>query len=238
MCGLVGLAVNDPKEFDIDLLIRMSLEAQIRGQHACGIAILNEDGWLGVKTASYPVDQLDWSELENYKICAAIVHTRYSTSSLEYNQPMYIERAHGVPEVALIHNGVVTQADPSQWESLFNVKCTTRNDSEILTRLYREGQRHPLALRPSSQACIVLDSRDQSCRFWRNEERPLYFVQRGDSFAIASTKDILVRSKATDMAGLTNPIVRTDPGVEYCLSLRSFILSAQTIYEYEEDLQP
>jgi glutamine phosphoribosylpyrophosphate amidotransferase len=234
MCGLVGYAVKDPKDFDLDLLIRMSLEAQIRGQHACGIAIITHDGYLNVWQHPFPIDQVNWDEFEDFKIRAAIVHTRYSTSDLHFNQPNYTTDSAGIPETALIHNGVVTQSDPKRWFNMFGVNCATKNDSEILAHLYAGGVRHPLSIQPSSQACVVLDNRDSSIRFWRNEERPLYYFFDEHRLVVASTWDILLRSNAC----YGHSAMKCNPCVEYALSLDTFRLPASRIREPKEDLQP
>jgi glutamine phosphoribosylpyrophosphate amidotransferase len=236
MCGLVGLAARNRKEFDFDLLIKMALEAQIRGQHATGIAFLQTDGCMGHAKFPLPASDVDWSLFRNLPILAAIVHTRYSTSDLQFNQPNMIDDTEGKYQVALIHNGVVSQADPSTWETLFGVKCKTRNDSEILAQLYAEGVRHPLEVEPSSQACIVLDRRNGTVRWWRNEERPLYFSSAKNRLVIGSTKDILIRSGA-EHEGSREPCY---PCVEYTFNLSSnspSTINYRTIREPKADLQ-
>jgi glutamine phosphoribosylpyrophosphate amidotransferase len=195
--------------------------------------MITQDGHLNVWNNAFPVDQVDWSEFENYKIRAMIVHTRYSTSSLDWNQPIYIDDCFSIPEVAMIHNGVVTQAHPRRWKDLFGVTCSTENDTEILAHLYADGITHPLKIEPSSQACIVLDLRDKSMRWWRNEERPLYYAANSRRVVIGSTKDILLRSGAEYPVS----IQRVDSCMEYALALDSFTIDARHIREPREDLQ-
>lgn len=231
MCGVIGLVNTNPnKSFPTELLRRMANEAQIRGQHATGIATLDDRNYMEVGKVAIPASEYKFEHMIiPYNTRAVIIHCRYSTSDLAFNQPMETEG------LALIHNGVVSQADPSEWKKLFGVECETRNDSEILLRLIEQGY-HPLDVQPSSQACILLDAIARKLFFWRNEERPLYYTINSDYLAVASTRDILLRSAAaTD-----DDIWQCEPCVDYSVDLlldTPFALHTRSIRIASDDLQ-
>jgi glutamine phosphoribosylpyrophosphate amidotransferase len=218
MCGVIGLVnKNFSKSFPTELLRSMANEAQIRGQHATGAAVIHDNGYiahniLSVPASVFPVEEIAYG----YNTRAAIVHCRYSTSDLSYNQPMIaMDRDNFQAEIALIHNGVVSQADPSAWKETYGVDCYGRNDSEILLRLFERGD-HPLHVVPSSQACIAINAIEHEFCFWRNEQRPLYYAITDDYIAVASTRDILLRSGA----GTDDNIFDCEPCVDYSVILK------------------
>ena len=55
-----------------------------------------------------------------------IGHCRYSTSDLQYNQPIYND------DYSIAHNGVVSQEMPERWKELYGYDCKTKNDSELI----------------------------------------------------------------------------------------------------------
>lgn len=224
MCGVIGVFVKQ-NDFPHEKFSRLLRESQIRGQHATGIAWVDQDdhplsqnqmlcslGACEFVNSQYPSDL-------NKKVKAIVGHTRYSTSNLAYNQPIVLE------DTALVLNGVVTQSDPSEWKQKFGVDCLGKNDAEILLRC----SPHPLLIEPSSQACVVINSTRKEMRFWRNEERPLYFLETEDSWIVASTKDIFHR------AGFEQAPKKCEPCVEYCV--RDGIFQTTLIRQPHEDLQ-
>ena len=181
MCGIIGFK-TDKKFLDMKEVQGFLLQSKIRGQHATGIAWV-EDKKLKYKIVPDPATDL---EIPNIKTKVLIGHCRYSTSSLEYNQPIVYDN------MAVVHNGVISQADPKTWEKKYGLKCKGKNDSELILRQMLRDQ-HPYDL-GGSIACIVLDNRAKipTLYWFRNEYRPLY--QWGSSpLVIASTKDIFSR---------------------------------------------
>lgn len=217
MCGLLGCYAASPEEFPQSLFWEMANEVKIRGFHATGLT--SSDGTiLESKVEATGFNWFDRPNLIDKK--SAILHCRYSTTSdLTYNQPII------KPMNALIHNGVVSQAAPSEWEDLFGVKCETTNDSEILIQLWNSG-RHPLEIANSSQACILLEP--NRMYFWRNEQRPLYY-HKGKSFVlVSSTRDIFARCHLSAN--------KCDPCVEYSVG-EGCEISERQIRESMKDLQ-
>lgn len=224
MCGIVGLLVKKG-EFPFDLFKRLLEECQIRGQHATGIAY-EVNGKLKVVHEPVPARQFELPS--DFRVTrVALGHTRYSTSDLEYNQPI------AVGDRAIVLNGVITQADPNCWPAMFGgVECEGKNDAELLLRV----NQHPLLIEPSSQAALLLDAERQSLSFWRNEERPLYFVDREDMLIVSSTQDIFRR------CGVVGEVIRSTPCVEYKTSLWGrgdlHYLKKTQIRQPRTDLQP
>jgi glutamine phosphoribosylpyrophosphate amidotransferase len=206
MCGVVAIKQLEGRSFPLAEFKLLMSEASIRGVHATGVSY-SIDGQ--VKTVKLPVKCGEFPFPEELSRCdGAIGHLRYSTSDLRYNQPNQIG------ELALAHNGVVTQAAPESWPEKFGVHCETKNDSEILLQLLARGT-HPITLRETSQACVTLTP--ESISFWRNEQRPLYYVQTEDYVAAASTADIIKRALGLEAT-------RTSPCVVYDFDGSMFLL--------------
>ncbi len=217
MCGVIGVfseTVVDTKKF-----YSLLMQSMIRGKHATGIA-WNDNGKINYKIIPEPANFLDLPEI---KTDMMIGHNRYSTSDLNYNQPMFSDK------VAIVHNGVITQENPETWHQLFGYKCNTKNDSELVLRSWEDSQ-HPIEkYKESSIASIVIDLQNSpKMNFFRNEKRPLWYSEEEDNYYIASTKNILERS------GFKNQI-KTVACYDYEISKNSF--TKNRIREYNLDLQ-
>ena len=200
MCGVVGVSLNNPTKEDIITIKRVFLETEIRGKHASGIAWV--DKYI-VKCIKEPVpisellSSFDLNETISDNKIQLIGHIRYSTSDVEYNQPI------GTDNSYIVHNGVITQEDASKWESHFGFKCATKNDSELLYHCIKNGEDYLSKFPGCSVSALYIDT--TGIKFFRNSLRPQWigFIEdRG--YIISSTKNILLR------AGIRN-IVRVEP---------------------------
>lgn len=205
MCSVIGYYSRNTTLKERNILKSIFLQSGIRGKHATGL-------FCGNGYVSEPVSTYEFSELFPFEEIVGetylIGHTRYSTSDLNFNQPIVIEG------IAIVHNGVVTQENPSKWENHFGYMCETRNDSELLLRAYRSGV-HPLVkFRDSSIACIVSDG--SYLKFFRNEYRPLWFFASDGSYFISSTRDILVRAFREN--GISISPIKCKPCIEYSIT--------------------
>jgi glutamine phosphoribosylpyrophosphate amidotransferase len=215
MCAILG--IQSKEIVDMQLFREMLSQSMIRGKHATGIAWIENDN---IKTYVMPETAEDFT-LPDIETNTIIGHCRYSTSDLEYNQPVFSDK------VAVAHNGVITQADPETWEETYNLKFTTKCDSEIILRTW-ENQSHPLKLH-GSMATLLIDTRQQNAlHFFRNEQRPLYYAATENTFFIASTKDILLRSGIAECE-------KTEPCVDYTIINNK--MRKSLIREVIEDLQ-
>ena len=215
MCAVIGISSDVIIErTEIENLLNKSM---IRGKHATGIAWI-ENNKLNYDIVKYSADKYKLPEI-NTKMF--IAHCRYSTSDLNWNQPMTDKN------IALVHNGVVTQADHSKWESIYKLNFKTKCDSEILLRHWLINI-HPLHVE-GSMSCIVLENDSiPKLHFFRNEQRPLYYAEHNNNYYIASTKDILKRCKIKN-------INKTKPCINYILE--NNYLNKERIRTAYEDLQ-
>lgn len=192
MCAVIGISIHDVSESDIKLIKRIFLESRIRGKHATGVSYVKGDA---IVTFSLPVpadefiEQFDFREAIDDGMINLIGHCRYSTSDLEYNQPI----TDG--EKAIVHNGVISQELPENWESLYGIKCETKNDTELLLRT----QGNPFAAWPNASISAIVLS-NNGMRVYRNGKRPLYETIVENGFIITSTKDIARRAGVSGIA--------------------------------------
>ena len=213
MCAVVGAYSKD--KVNLELFQRVMLQSMIRGKHASGIA-WNDNGKLAYRVISESANFLEFKNIETNMI---IGHARYSTSDLNFNQPITSDK------IAIVHNGVISQENPDTWKAIYSYDFKTRNDSEIILRSY-ENKKHPLQLN-GSIATIILDMRDKpTILFFRNEQRPLYYSTDKDIY-IASTKNILERS------GFDH-ILKTESCIEYKIDGK---FSTNLIRKRKTDLQ-
>ena len=213
MCAVVG-AFSKTK-VDLDLFQKVMVQSMIRGKHASGIA-WNNNGKLAYRIIDESANFLAFKNIDTNMI---IGHARYSTSDLNYNQPIKTDK------IAIVHNGVISQEHPDTWKDTYGYDFDTKNDSEIVLRSY-ENNKHPLQL-DGSMATIILDMTEKpTILFFRNEQRPLYYSTDKDIY-IASTKNILERS------GFEH-ILKTDSCVEYKIDGK---FSTNLIRKSKTDLQ-
>tara|TARA_Y100001972_G_scaffold61171_1_gene74924 strand:+ start:96 stop:737 length:642 start_codon:yes stop_codon:yes gene_type:complete len=213
MCAVVG-AFSKTK-VDLELFQKVMVQSMIRGKHASGIA-WNNNGKLAYRIINESANFLAFKNIDTNMI---IGHARYSTSDLNYNQPIKTDK------IAIVHNGVISQEHPDTWKDTYGYDFVTKNDSEIVLRSY-ENNKHPLQL-DGSMATIILDMTNKpTILFFRNEQRPLYYSTDKDIY-IASTKNILERS------GFEH-ILKTDSCVEYKIDGK---FSTNLIRQSKTDLQ-
>lgn len=194
MCGVVGYK-GKKTPFSLGVFKELLVQSQIRGKHATGISyVLNGV----IKTIKEPIPAEDFISYKTFgeltiseeEELTIIGHCRYSTSDLEYNQPIADEK------LAIAHNGVITQSSPEFWEEQYNYRCATKNDSELLFHTLK-NRLHPLfEFQNASIACCAIENND--LMFFRNGQRPLWYFKLKDGIFVASTKDILLRTFRED----------------------------------------
>lgn len=200
MCGIIGIISKDEK-LTYNIARSLLNESQIRGKHATGVSFINkEDGLVTIKE-NIPAKDFIFS-----KECGNILigHTRYSTSNIEYNQPLQENN------ISIVHNGVITQAPFEQWEKLFNLKnFQTKNDSEILLKYLVENKH--LNFDNSSIAIGFIKNNNLYC--FRNNQRPLYIFKGKDFTGFASTENIIKRA----IKNKKYEIIKCIPNILYTL---------------------
>lgn len=195
MCAVIGAYLQNPTPENLVTLENVFRESSIRGLHATGIS------WVRNNNIHTYITKTPASEfLHNFSLSSAINedgslyligHCRYSTSDLNYNQPLYNK------DVSIVHNGVVSQEMPENWQRLYGYKCETLNDSELILHTLK-AKKSPLVEFPDSSMAVVELYREKKLRFYRNGKRPIYFTSLPNGGIITSTKDIAIRSGLSD----------------------------------------
>jgi glutamine phosphoribosylpyrophosphate amidotransferase len=203
MCAIVGCYLDSPSEEQIRTLKRLFVESQIRGKHASGYSLVRNKR-IFTQVAPVPAEtfvQSHFAEVQPGDYTLQLIgHCRYSTSDLQFNQPLHI-----FEDLALAHNGVVDQRPPVYW-SEHGYELATSNDSELLYQARHAGKEPLKEFPEASMAVAELGS--GGLRFYRNGKRPLYFNRVPNGVFICSTADIAYR------AGLKRPR-RCEPGWVY-----------------------
>jgi glutamine phosphoribosylpyrophosphate amidotransferase len=188
MCSVIGAIIKDPTKDDFNMIRRVFHESRIRGMHATGMSVLYNNKIMTFKEP-VPADEFrhldDLEEMVNVdNILYLIGHCRYSTSDLEYNQPLSNEKK------SIVHNGVITQELPENWDVLYPYVFETKNDSELVLHSDDPLREFPDA---SMAVCELYD--DGRLRFYRNGKRPLYLTNLSNGSIITSTADVPKRAE-------------------------------------------
>lgn len=186
MCAIIGAVIKSPSSKDFENLKRVFHESKIRGMHATGLAYI-KNGDVNIVRKPVPADQFpfDFSSYVNEDGNLYLIgHCRYSTSDLEYNQPI------GNDGIAIVHNGVISQELPELWKEKYGYECETKNDSELVLHSYS-----PLdEFSHMSMAVCELVSSTKELLAYRNGKRPLYLTTMANGSIITSTADIAKRA--------------------------------------------
>lgn len=191
MCAIIGVIIDKPTYDDFSMVRRLFIESQIRGKHATGFSYVR-NGSVITRKAAVSADRFD--NLHYLDQCVnedgnlyLVGHCRYSTSDLEFNQPIADE------QISVVHNGVISQELPENWESLYGYQTETRNDTELLLRTRKAGDEPLLVWKDSSLAVCELAA-DKTITAYRNGKRPLYLTTNPRWSIITSTMDVVTRS--------------------------------------------
>ena len=206
MCGIIGITCEDG-ELTAILMEEFLIQSQIRGKHATGIAYI-EDGDIIKMIQPVPAKEF----VKNHEMSHSTMmlgHTRYSTSDIKYNQPI------GNNDLAIVHNGVITQEAFPDWEKHFKYNdFKTRNDTELLLKCIDNEENPFFKFINASIACGLL-YKDMMCCM-RNNTRPLYLFKSDHFSGFASTEDIIKRTSKN--LGIDMEIEKTQPFRQYCFS--------------------
>jgi glutamine phosphoribosylpyrophosphate amidotransferase len=189
MCSVIGAIIKEPRDEDFLMLHRVFLESKIRGMHATGISYVKH-GKIITEKRPVPADEFPFnfpSYVNEDGSLYLIGHCRYSTSDLEFNQPIANEN------LSVVHNGVITQELPEKWKELYGYDCETKNDTELILHTAEDCISPLLRWKDSSLAVIELHV-DKVIRFYRNGKRPLYLTSISNGCIITSTADVPKRA--------------------------------------------
>jgi glutamine phosphoribosylpyrophosphate amidotransferase len=190
MCSVIGAIIKEPRAEDFLMLHRVFLESKIRGMHATGISYVKH-GKIITEKQPVPADEFPFnfpSYVNEDGSLYMIGHCRYSTSDLEFNQPIANEN------LSVVHNGVITQELPEKWKELYGYDCETKNDTELILHTAEDCISPLVRWKDSSLAVIELHV-DKVIRFYRNGKRPLYLTSISNGCIITSTADVPKRAE-------------------------------------------
>jgi glutamine phosphoribosylpyrophosphate amidotransferase len=190
MCSVIGAIIKEPRAEDFLMLHRVFLESKIRGMHATGISYVKH-GKIITDKRPIPADEFPFnfpSYVNEDGSLYMIGHCRYSTSDLEFNQPIANEN------LSVVHNGVITQELPEKWKELYGYDCETKNDTELILHT-AEDCISPLVRWKDSSLAVVELHVDKVIRFYRNGKRPLYLTSISNGCIITSTADVPKRAE-------------------------------------------
>jgi glutamine phosphoribosylpyrophosphate amidotransferase len=190
MCSVIGAIIKEPRAEDFLMLHRVFLESKIRGMHATGISYVKH-GKIITEKRPVPADEFPFnfpSYVNEDGSLYLIGHCRYSTSDLEFNQPIANEN------LSVVHNGVITQELPEKWKELYGYDCETKNDTELILHTAEDCVSPLIRWKDSSLAVVELHV-DKVIRFYRNGKRPLYLTSISNGCIITSTADVPKRAE-------------------------------------------
>jgi glutamine phosphoribosylpyrophosphate amidotransferase len=190
MCSVIGAIIKEPRAEDFLMLHRVFLESKIRGMHATGISYVKH-GKIITEKRPVPADEFPFnfpSYVNEDGSLYMIGHCRYSTSDLEFNQPIANKN------LSVVHNGVITQELPEKWKELYGYDCETKNDTELILHT-AEDCISPLVRWKDSSLAVVELHVDKVIRFYRNGKRPLYLTSISNGCIITSTADVPKRAE-------------------------------------------
>ncbi len=197
MCAVIGAFLENPSSEDLLTLANVFRESSIRGLHATGLSWVRDNRihtMISATPAGKFIEAFGLEKTINEDGNLYLIgHCRYSTSDLNYNQPLWDE------SLAIVHNGVVSQEMPEKWKDLYGYDCKTRNDSELILHTIK-AKKSPLVEFANASMAVIELYAEKKLRFYRNGKRPIYFTSLSNGGIITSTKDIAER------AGLNNSI--------------------------------
>lgn len=204
MCAIIGAYLEAPSRQQIDTIQRLFFESRVRGKHATGYSLIQGNK---VITRKEPISaewfiRMHFGDVQPGDYTLQLIgHCRYSTSDLRYNQPIQNSN-----DLAIVHNGVVTQDPPELWNR-YGYDLETSNDSELIWHSVDAGK-EPLQEYPNASMSVLELRAGEGMRWYRNGKRPCYMVKVPNGVFIMSTADIAKR------AGLSGA-KRCKPGVVY-----------------------
>jgi len=190
MCAVIGVVIQKPTASHFDMIRSVFYESRIRGLHATGLSYL-QGGVIHTFKEPVPADEfrkLDDLEdmVDDDGTLYLIGHCRYSTSDLLYNQPIANE------STSIVHNGVITQHDPADWEVLHGYACDGKNDTELLLRSLADYS--PLKHWKDASLAVCELRTNRTLRAYRNGKRPLYLTVLDNGSIITSTANVAKRA--------------------------------------------
>lgn len=205
MCGLVGMTIaaeNGFTQSELNLAIMMMFLNQIRGRDSTGVVGVTNYGsryWAkevgGLDALMKTKNWDDWEKttFQNGKLFFG--HGRYATKgevSIGNSHPFEVEKEEGKKKyITLVHNGTLDDFQTLEGRRDFAV------DSHWLTHcIAKHGPEESFKKIKGAIATIWWDEGEETLNFYRNFERPLYYVFDGRrQLYLNSERDSLIYFK-------------------------------------------
>lgn len=213
MCGIVGY-IGGQQAYPI--LIKGLRRLEYRGYDSAGVALINEEGELGVYKARGKVDDLEaYCADKDTTGTIGIAHTRWATHgepSQANAHPHYSQSKN----LAIIHNGIIENyAELKAKLKGYGVAFRSDTDTEVLVQLveYIQERKHidlltavQIALHEviGAYAIALLDKRDPNQIICARKQSPLVVGIGKDDFFIGSD--------ATPLIEYTDKVVYLEDG--------------------------
>lgn len=213
MCGIVGY-IGGQQAYPI--LIKGLRRLEYRGYDSAGVALINEEGELGVYKARGKVDDLEaYCADKDTTGTIGIAHTRWATHgepSQANAHPHYSQSKN----LAIIHNGIIENyAELKAKLKGYGVAFRSDTDTEVLVQLveYIQERKHidlltavQIALHEviGAYAIALLDKRDPNQIICARKQSPLVVGIGKDEFFIGSD--------ATPLIEYTDKVVYLEDG--------------------------
>lgn len=192
MCGIATtLSKTELTLEEKSFAIKVMKESSIRGVHSFGLSyIVNKK----IITKKFHKIEECLEHFAKNVTKEYIFHNRYSTSGdwkeHKNNQPILLNNN------SLVFNGVISMKTKEEMEKQFNLKLKTENDGEIFLHHIEK----PLQFIDNKNISFAgLYINKNQVFLLRNNLRPMFYSKFNNTYFIASTADILIRS------GLSNP---------------------------------
>ena len=175
MCGLFGLASSTLSPYELDVLKMMSHLTSLRGTDSTGICTVTfnkkKDLTANVRKGVITPSTFIYSKtIQEYlladRLSAVLGHNRHATLGKISNDNAHPFRC---KHIIGMHNGTVGGIVP---------KNSDKTDSQILyEHMAEQGLESTLDfIKNGAYALVWLDYRDSTINFYRNGQRPLYYM--------------------------------------------------------------
>ena len=183
MCGIFGFITNDGSGPDIDRLRRIALVTQTRGNHAFGLAWLDDGGRIQTFKAPGPA-RMHLDELERCRDAVALIgHCRLATHGT------WQDNRNNHPHVAgkgvFVHNGVIF--NHALLAHKHRLRTQTQCDTEVLGLLMANRVGGSIAQRAAWAASQAFGDL-AFLGLWRNPTR-LLVARRGKPLSFGQARD-------------------------------------------------
>ena len=213
MCGIVGYVGGRNAT---PILLEGLKRLEYRGYDSAGLALLNGGGQLHVLKRAGKISALEAAvAAELPQGSCGIAHTRWATHGAP-TEPNAHPHVSGVPDIALVHNGIIENADILRRElQAKGYRFASETDTETVVHLIHHLWVDGMALEDAVAAALryvegaygvaVISSRDPG---------KIVVARRGSPLLIGVGKDgeMLAGSDAAAVVSLTRKVVYLDDG--------------------------